>query len=266
MMRNWLFYWIRRLGGTQTLDKFYFYFNKVRFSKENRKFKGENPLVKLPSEYSVYESYRLNFENYFNDGKETAEWIVNELKDYLSFDGASILDWGCGPARVVRHLPRLLPSSKIYGSDYNKDTITWCKDNIPGVKFAVNGLKPPLPFDNDFFATVYALSVFTHLSLDNHHNWLNELYRVLKKGGVFLVTTQGGSFLNKLITKEREKFLQGSFVERGYAWEGHRSFAAFQPESFMRSLFSSHWKILKFTRGKVQGWGPEQDTWIVQKI
>ena|SRR5437762_5932941 len=265
-MRNWLFYWIRKLGGTQTLDKFYFYFNRIRFSKRNRKFKRENPLIKLPPEYSAYESYRLDFENYFNDGKETAEWIVNELKDYLSLEGASILDWGCGPARVVRHLPRLLPSAKIYGADYNKSTIAWCKENIRDVEFAVNGLKPSLPFDNDFFEMAYALSVFTHLSRENHDNWLNELYRVLKKEGIFLLTTQGDSSLNKLIKKERKKFLQGSLVERSYAREGHRSFAAFQPESFMRSLFSSHWRILKFTQGKMQDWGPEQDTWIVQKI
>jgi len=264
-MRSRLFLWIRGLGLTQGVDKAYFYFNKIRFFKKNRKFRKEHPSVILPRDYSIYESYRLDYKDYVDDGRETAAWLVKELAHYVSFSDKRLLDWGCGPGRVVRHLPAFLPFAKIYGADYNTSTIAWCNQHIGGVEFVLNTLHPPMPFDGDYFDIAYALSVFTHLSEDSHHEWVNELHRILKPGGVFLFTTQGSAFLSKMVKHEREQFQGGALVVRGRTKEGHRSFTAFQPEQFVRSLFSARWRVLKFTEGKQQEWGLEQDTWIVQK-
>jgi len=260
-----LLFWIRKLRLMQGFDKFYFLFNKIRFNKKNRRFKKEHPLVKLPPDYTMYEAYQLDYENYFNDGNDTAAWIAAQLSDYVSFDDKKILDWGCGPARIVRHLPALLPHSKIYGSDYNVNTITWCKENIPDIEFITNRLEPPFPVTNDFFDIVYALSVFTHLSKQNHTKWMNELFRMIKPGGIFLITTQGNAFLDKLTKNERQQFLEGEIVIRSDVKEGHRSFSAFQPEKFIQSVISTQWRVLKFVQGTIQNWGPEQDTWILEK-
>ena len=264
-MRSRLFLWIRGLGLMRRMDKAYFYFNKVRFSGKNRQFRKEHPSIILPPDYSMYESYRLDYKDYVDDGRDTAAWIVDELANYVSFTDTRLLDWGCGPGRVVRHLPTLLPFAKIYGADYNRSTIAWCNQNIGGVAFTWNELHPPMPFDVGYFDIAYALSVFTHLSEDSHYEWVNELHRVLKPGAVFLFTTQGSAFLSKMVNREREQFQSGALVVRGRTKEGHRSFAAFQPEQFVRSLFSSRWQVLKFTEGKKRQWGLEQDTWIVQK-
>jgi cyclopropane fatty-acyl-phospholipid synthase-like methyltransferase len=119
-------------------------------------------------------------------------------------------------------------------------------------------------YDNNFFDAVYALSVFTHLSENNHHKWLNELQRIIKPGGYLLITTQGDAFKNKLSELELVDFSNGLLVVRDKVKEGHRTFSAFQPESFMKS-FLSNWKLVKFIKGAIEDWGPEQDTWIVQK-
>jgi len=266
MQANKLLLWVRRLGLMRGFDKLYFLLNKFRFSKKNKSFKNKHPLIKLPPDYMLYESFWLDYEIYFNDGEDTAAWIKNQLSNYVSLDYKKILDWGCGPARIVRHLPQLLPDSMIYGTDYNAKTVAWCKKNIPGVEFTVNELRPPLPYNDNFFDIVYAVSVLTHLSEQNHIKWMDELYRVIKPGGIFLLTTQGNAFMNKLTQPEKRQFSKGLLVIRSKVKEGHRSFSAFQPEGFMQLLFSNRWKILKFIEGAIQNWGPEQDTWIVQKL
>lgn len=247
------------------LDKLHFFLHKLRNSSRNKKFIQENPDIQLPPAYTLYEAYRLDYGHYFEDGKKTAEWLAKELSDYLPQQQNKILDWGCGPARVVRHLPIFLKDSDIYGSDYNEETIQWCKENISGVNFSVNSINPPLTYQENFFNAIYALSVFTHLSEKNHYTWIRELYRILKPGGVLLITTQGNSFTGKLSSAEKEIFDKGRIVVRGKVKEGHRTFSAFHPEKFMLSFFSADWKLLKLINGSVQEWGPEQDLWIVQK-
>jgi ubiquinone/menaquinone biosynthesis C-methylase UbiE len=221
--------------------------------------------VKLPPDYMLYESFRMDYRNYYNDGRDTALWLVQELSHYASSTNLKILDWGCGPARVVRHLPELLPHAKIVASDYNEQTVSWCKTHVHGVEFVKNSVSPPLPFHDQSFDIIYALSVFTHLSLENHYRWREEIYRLLSPGGIFLFTTQGNIFISKLSEIEKKKFLLGELVVRGKVKEGHRLFSAFHPQQFIHSIFSDKWRVLKFTNGKMKDWGPEQDVWIVQK-
>jgi len=214
----------------------------------------------------IYESFRMDYATYYTDGKATAELLVQQLSGYVSLDNMKILDWGCGPARVVRHLPDFLQRSAFYGADYNEKSIEWCKENIPGIEFLKNNLEPPMLFPGSYFDVVYGLSVFTHLSEESHYKWMEEMYRLLKPGGIFLFTTQGNIFSGKLSEIEKKKFSRGELVIRGKVKEGHRSFSTFHPKQFVQSILSVKWSVLKFVEGVMQDWGPEQDTWIVQKI
>ena len=55
------------------------------------------------------------------------------------------------------------------------------------LKAFVNRDVPPLDVADDTYDLVYAFSVFTHLT-DSWSAWLLELHRVLKPGGLFVVT------------------------------------------------------------------------------
>ncbi|HEY0356631.1 MAG TPA: class I SAM-dependent methyltransferase [Flavisolibacter sp.] len=265
MLKKIFMMWIRRLGLMQAFDRVFFLFNKARFSSKNKRFRKENPLIKLPPDYMLYEAYRLDYENYYNDGRNTAEWIREQLSPFITPGPKKILEWGCGPARIIRHLPAQFPASNIHGTDYNINTIAWCQANIPNVQFSINAVNPPLPYNDGLFDIVYALSVFTHLSGENHSLWINEMHRILKPGSVFLLTTQGEAFLSKLDSRERKEFNAGRLVTREQVKEGHRSFSAFHPQNFMHSLFGNKWKVLKHEPGIIHHYGPEQDVWIIQK-
>jgi len=96
MLKNELSQWIRRTGLMPLFDKFYFYLNKVYFTPRNIRFKKQNPDLKIPPDYLIYESFRMDYANYFNDGKNTAERLVKELSSYLAPRNLNVLDWGCG--------------------------------------------------------------------------------------------------------------------------------------------------------------------------
>src|SRR3954451_21165291 len=67
----------------------------------------------------------------------------------------SILDFGCGCGRVVRHWARL--DVRASGSAPSAAAIAGCRANLPFARFETNGLSPPLSFAHDSFDLAYAL-------------------------------------------------------------------------------------------------------------
>lgn len=257
---------LRKLKLMHLGDRLNFYFQKYRNRSSNRMFKEKNPDVILPPDYLIYESFQMNYDNYYNDSLDTAKWLIGYFEKHIELKNVKILEWGCGPARIIRHLPKLLSSScEIYGSDYNSKTIEWCKKNIPGIKFSKNNLEPPLDYDDNHFDIIYATSVFTHLSEEMHYAWMNELKRVYKLNGIIFLTTHGDNCKPKLTDEELKLFEAGKLVVRGNVKEGHRTFAAYQPPEFMRKLFSDV-EILEHVTREPEGNYIPQDVWIVRKI
>ena len=182
------------------------------------------------------------------------------IQEYKNLKGASVLDWGCGPARVIRHLPALIENGTFYGSDYNRKSIAWCASNFKNIYFHTNDLMPGLVYEKEWFDFIYAISIFTHLSREAHEAWMNELIRVLKPGGILLITLHGRGFREKLTPIEQERFDADDLVIRGKVMEGHRTFTAFHPVNWVK-IWTLSLTVLEFIPG-----GPgEQDVWILKK-
>ncbi len=215
----------------------------------------------------MYESYRLDYEKYYRDGLETARWLVAHLNQHTDLRDKTFLDWGCGPARVIRHLPDILigQNCRFAAADYNAASIAWCRRHFTDITFVVNNLNPPLSFAGESFDIVYGLSVLTHLPENLHVDWLPELNRVLKKDGLLFLTTHGRSCRLKLGTAERQEFDSGRLVVRGQVKAGHRTFTAYQPEAFMIQLLSGFTIIAYLEGGERESGPPEQDVWIARK-
>jgi SAM-dependent methyltransferase len=98
------------------------------------------------------------------------------------------LDFGCGCGRTLIWLTNQFPAIRWHGTDVDAEAVEWCQNNIQTGVFSVTGPLPPLPYPDDSFDLVYGISVFTHLNEEYQLAWVPELCRVLKCGGLLLLT------------------------------------------------------------------------------
>jgi len=140
---------LRDSGLMTFADTFRYPFSVLKYYRKERLFKARNPGFKVPPRFLAFDAYSApDWDFYMLSGSETAAFLSATAKRYLP-NGARlrVLEWGCGPARVIRHIPSFIGSDmEVYGTDYNTDTIRWCNRNIPGIAFSLNGLRPPLQF------------------------------------------------------------------------------------------------------------------------
>lgn len=256
---------LRSVGLIKLADSLRFLLMKWKNSPDNRRFKQEYPDIALPPDYLLYEAHQIRYRSYIDYGKTNAARLIAMFEQFLELKGKRILDWGCGPARIVRHLPGLIPGNEIHGCDYNRKSISWNRENIPGVEFSANEINPPLTYDDDYFDAIYGISIFTHLSEENHVNWIAELYRVSKIGAIVIVTTHGDAYREKLTGTEQKLYDQDQVVIQGQTVEGHRTFAAYHPPSWFRNLVKTKFEVLEHLPGKKEHWGYGQDKWILKK-
>lgn len=259
---------LRKLGLIYYADWLMFFIQKQKNQETNKEFLLKNPGVVLPPDYLIYESFQINYQKYYTESKDTALWLKELFIKYIDLKNKRILDWGCGPGRVIRHLPSVINNGcEFFGTDYNSKSIEWCSNNLKGINFNNNSLKAELPYKDGSVDVIYGISVFTHLSERMHYDWYNELLRILKSGGIILVTTQGDNFKVKLSSSEIRNYTNGQIVIRDKVKEGHRTFSAFHPKEFMRKLYSNV-EILEHIETKPEpgrSWLP-QDVWIIRKI
>ena len=257
---------LRVFGLIYFTDWIRYYLQKFKNRKINTEFKINNPGVKLPPDYLIYESFQINYHKYYSESKETAGWLTDHFKKHINLNSKRILDWGCGPGRIIRHLPEIIGNNcEYYGTDYNKKSIEWCEKNLKDIVFNQNSLQAVLPYDDNYMDVIYGISIFTHLSEQLHYDWYHELYRILKSNGIMFLTTQGDNFKVKLTETELSKYNAGKLIVRGNVKEGHRTYSAFHPKGFMKELFKNAEILehieLKPEKGK---WLP-QDIWIIKK-
>ena len=232
----------------------------------NKKFKHQYPDVKLPPDYLLYESFMLNYSDYYFGGENSAVWLCDHLQKHIELKDKKILDWGCGPGRIIRHLPGIVRNGcRFYGTDYNTNSVEWCSANLPDVSFNQNSLEAKLPYEDNFFNVIYGISVFTHLSEKKHYEWFDEIFRVLKKGGVLFFTTQGINFRGKLTDPELKRFDAGELIVRGNVKEGHRTYSAFHPVNFMQALFHNVQIAEHIVINDADNHNISQDVWILKK-
>jgi len=173
----------------------------------------------------------------------------------------TMLDFGCGCGRVTRRWQGL---HGVHGTDMNADAVAWCRRNLPFARFETNGLTPPLGFPAESFDVVYGLSVFTHLATDLQRAWLAELRRVLRHGGLLVLTTHGSAYRERLTAPERERFDGGDVVVRWSEAQGSNLCAAYHPPGSLERLLPVSLTLLELEPEGALG-NPHQDVNVIRK-
>lgn len=256
----------RIAGLLPVYDRLRMYIHIILNWNKNREFIKNNPDIVLPIYELSFDAYgHVNWEIYYNTGKLHA-LLMNEIIERTIPDlkKLRIMEWGCGSARVLRHLSKDCSYKyTLIGTDYNPKTITWCKETFPEIEFIKNDLAPPLGTDNNCFDCIYAISVFTHLSEEMHFLWIKELFKKLVSGGILIITLHGNKFFRLLSDDEKAVYEKGSLVVRGHVEEGKKYFNAFHPNSFVEKLLSGFTILEHLT--DLSAFQFEQDVWVARK-
>jgi SAM-dependent methyltransferase len=256
----------RRIGLLKILGNPYSLLRTLKNNaSKNRKFSQEHKQFPLPPILITFDAQgEINWENYYNYGLQIATVVSSLIMELMGDkEYGKIFEWGCGPGRIIYHLPGLInrPAYEFVGSDYNQKTITWCKKHLKGIKFIENDLTPPIDIADETFDFIYCISVFTHLSERNHYAWLKELLRVLKPGGFLMFTSHGDHFRSRLQLEDLNNYDAGELVIWDRAQEGRRDFTAFHSPKYIREQFLASQTIAKF----VKSGALSQDIWVIQK-
>jgi ubiquinone/menaquinone biosynthesis C-methylase UbiE len=157
--------------------------------------------------------------------------VVELLGPEWSWEGRRVLDFGCGSGRLLRQFLDEARLAEFHGSDIDEEMVSWVGKHLcpPIADVGVNGEQPPLDYPDDHFDLVTAVSVFTHIA-DGWSDWLLEIRRVLKPGGLLIVT-----FLDSMVAR----------TLAGLPWDEERggmgAFGFANPETSLPNVLHSHW-------------------------
>lgn len=158
--------------------------------------------------------------DYLRIGRFERDVVVTRLPAGWGLAGRRILDFGCGAGSALRHFsPEIARGAEFWGCDIDERSIDWVSRNLPGVNAFHNNEAPPLEVPDAHFDLVYAVSVFTHIT-DHWADWLIELHRVLRPGGILIASVLGQSMYEQLCDAPYEDESVGMTVAGiGIPWD-----------------------------------------------
>lgn len=143
----------------------------------------------------------LDKESFIRVGKN----VEKDIRNLCSIAGCNdvyslenILDFGCGCGRVLRNFQDAPKSCHFHGTDIDIELINWGKIHLSNIDWSINDYNPPLKYQDNTFDLIYSISVFTHLDEELQYMWLSELRRILKVGGLMILTIHGSNTIGNL--------------------------------------------------------------------
>ena len=132
------------------------------------------------------------------------------------FRSKKVLEAGCGDGRFLNELSEI-GVEDLHGIDYSERAISFSKIFVSQANTQTANLFS-IPYENNYFNTIFLIEVLEHIKLDEVEKVLGELNRVLKKDGQLILTVPSknvptGSKHYQHFTSESLKNTLGQFFE-----------------------------------------------------
>lgn len=223
----------------------------------------------IPPGELIFQVAGFTSSELFIEGGAAGRRIISEVLAHNGVDVehlGALLDFGVGCGRVARHWQGI--ETEVHGCDYNPMLVEWCRANLPFVKAETNQLNPPLPYSDERFDFIYALSVFTHLTEQQQQPWAAELRRVTRPGGHVLFTTHGPTFPHSdpaFRTPEiQQRLADGELIVFKPGHAGRNFCAALHPRSWVEKNMLDGFELVEYAeRGAEMNGG--QDIYLVRR-
>lgn len=134
---------------------------------------------------NAFDNQAQSYEKLYGDQSEFEKEIVEKRKNLIlnSKKAETVLDLGCGTGTFLRFISK--KAKKVFAVDASEKMIQKAKKRVDAEKLSnvqiqfADALK--LPFEKDFFDTVYCINTFYHIK--DKEKVISEISRVLKKNG-----------------------------------------------------------------------------------
>jgi SAM-dependent methyltransferase len=103
-----------------------------------------------------------------------------------------VLDYGCGPGFLIGDLLEMVPEATVYGLEHSQESLRLVNQGFGGhERFGgvSSATSIPTPFDDNYFDVVFFVETIEHIQASQRPKALRELRRLLRVGGMVVVTT-----------------------------------------------------------------------------
>lgn len=137
----------------------------------------------------------MNFKDYYSKNKTYRTFTDKRLEKIINivFDEKpkNILDVGCGGGHLLSEIQKRMPEAKLTGVDVYET-------KKKGITFKVADINNGLPFQSAAFDCLILGEVIEHIP--DPDALLREIRRVLKKNGIFIISTPNlASWANRIL-------------------------------------------------------------------
>ena len=117
-----------------------------------------------------------------------AEYKIKIIASKLPKKPINILEFGCGTGRNSFFMKKFFPESNIFACDISEKSLEVASKINPAVKYD-NIVSPEDIVDiyKEPFDCIFISNVFHHIPFNEHHSWLDALYKILSKEGMIFI-------------------------------------------------------------------------------
>ena len=165
-----------------------------------------------------------------------------------------VWDLGCGCGRIARWLaPAVIAAGGSFtGSDINQRLVDWTAAHLPG-QYVLNRLRPPTSLAKGSIDLVYAYSVLTHLREDAVVRWLREVQRVVRPGGLALLTFHDEGYASAWgVPGMVQAMAEKNYIVLNNALEGSNYMSAWVTRRHFEALASGAFEVLEIIPGSLE--------------
>lgn len=149
-----------------------------------------------------YLMYKTEENHWWFKGKRKI--IFSQLENYLKRKELKILDLGCGTGIITKNLKKY---GDVKATDIKLVALNLCKRR--GINNLVQSSVTAIPFKSDSFDVVTMFDVLYHKGVNSDVKALREAFRVLKPGGMLVLTDSANMRLKSshdIATHARERY------------------------------------------------------------